>query len=99
MSKDTARLESTPQPLGPNDLWHTPGQKLPNYIEQIAHALMRNGMGESQAIATAINAVKRWADGGSAWGNHDTSTTPEVRAASQRALSEWEKLKRTHESS
>ncbi len=99
-SPKTPSLEATPNPLGPNGLWNTPDkhspvkQKLPNYIENIAHALLRDGMDESQAIATAINAVKRWARGdlGEARGH----VHPEVRAAAQRALAEWEKLKESH---
>jgi hypothetical protein len=101
MSAETPSLEATPDYLGPHGLWHTPSkkvpakQKLPNYIEHIAHALMRDqGMGESQAIATAINAVKRWAKGDLHWGHG--KVTPEVIAASRRALAEWEKLKETH---
>jgi hypothetical protein len=100
VSAETPRLEATPDTLGPHGLWHTPSkkvpakQKLPNYIEHIAHALIRNGMGESQAIATAINAVKRWARGDLDWGKG--KVTPEVAAASRRALEEWEKLKATH---
>ena len=95
MSAETPRLESTPDPLGPEGLWHTPSkkipekQKLPNYIEHIAHALQRTGMSESVAIATAINAVKRWAKG-------KGKVHPEVIAASQHALAEWERLKATH---
>lgn len=94
-SKDTPRLASTPNPLGPNGLWNTPDkhspakQKLPNYIENIAHALMRDGMDESRAIATAISAVKRWASGGG-------HVRPEVREAAQSAVSEWERLKESH---
>jgi hypothetical protein len=96
-SAETPSLEATPDILGPHGLWRTPSkkvpakQKLPNYIEHIAHALIRNGMGESQAIATAINSVKRWAQG-------KGKITPEVQAASGRALAEWEKLKESHES-
>jgi hypothetical protein len=52
------------------------------------------GMDESQAIATAINAVKRWAKGKLGWGKR--KVTPEVQAAAKRALKEWEKLKATH---
>lgn len=52
------------------------------------------GMEESQAIATAINAVKRWAKGNLHWGHG--KVTPEVVAASRRALAEWEDLKATH---
>ena len=95
-SAQTPALEATPDPLGPNGLWNTPDkhvpakQKLPNYVEHIADALMRDqGMDESRAIATAINAVRRWAAG-------HGDVTPEVRAASQRAVAEWEHLKETH---
>lgn len=45
-------------------------------------------MSESQAIATAINALRRWAKGGK-------HVTPEVQAASRNALAQWEKLKAT----
>lgn len=94
-SARTPDLESTPDPLGPGGLWHTPGKKvpekqhLPYYIEHIADALHHGGMEMSQAIATAINAVKRWAKG-------KGDVRPEVQAASQRALKEWEKLKESH---
>jgi len=100
MSAETPSLEATPDILGPHGLWHTPSkkvpvkQKLPNYIEHIAHALIRSGMGEQQAIATAINAVKRWAKGDLHWGHGKVH--PEVIAASRRALDEWAKLKESH---
>jgi hypothetical protein len=99
-SAETPRVSTEHHPLGTEGLWHTPDrhtgrQQLPAYIQNIAHALMRDhGMGESQAIATAINAVKRWAKGDLHWGRGHV--TPEVRAASQRALAEWEKLKESH---
>lgn len=95
MSAETPSLVVTPAPLGSQGLWHTPGkhspvkQKLPNYIEHIAQALMRDGMSESIAIATAINAVKRWAKG-------KGKVHPEVISASQSALAEWERLKESH---
>jgi len=94
-SEQTSSLAATPAPLGSQGLWHTPDkhvpakQKLPSYIEHIAQALMRGGTGESQAIAIAINAVKRWAKG-------KGKVHPGVIAASQAALAEWEKLKESH---
>jgi len=94
-SAKTPELEATPDPLGTESLWRTPDrhtdqrQKLPNYIEHIADALRRGGMDESQAIATAINSVKRWANGSG-------HVRPEVRAAARRAVAEWERLKETH---
>jgi hypothetical protein len=100
-SARTPMLESTPRILGPHGLWHTPSkkvpvkQKLPDYIEQVAGALIdQQGMDEQQAIATAVNAIKRWAKGKLGWGRH--KITPEVIAASQRALAEWNELKRSH---
>ena len=95
-SAQTPALESTPDPLGPGGLWDTPSKKVPDrqhlpfYVQHIADALMRDqGMDESQAIATAINAVRRWAEG-------DGNVHPEVRQAAQRAVAEWEHLKETH---
>jgi 8-oxo-dGTP pyrophosphatase MutT (NUDIX family) len=100
-SARTPVLEATPRELGPGGLWHTPDrhtggkQKLPDYIEQVAGALMdQQGMGESEAIATAINAIKRWAAGDLHWGNG--KVTPEVIEASKRALAEWNELKESH---
>lgn len=95
MSKETPRLSSTHNPLGQEGLWHTPDKKVPSkqqlpaYIQNIAHALLRGGMSESAAIATAINATKRWASG-------KGNVHPEVIAASQRALAEWETLRGSH---
>ena len=100
-SQQTPSLAATPAPLGSQGLWHTPDkhvpakQKLPNYIEHIAQALMKDqGMGESQAIATALNAVKRWAQGN--LGERHGHVHPEVISASRAALAEWEKLKESH---
>ena len=99
-SAETPMLESTPHILGPEGLWHTPDrhvrhkQKLPDYIENIAAALMRAGHDESTSIAMAVNAVKRWSQGRLGWGKH--KITPEVIAASKRALSEWNDLKQSH---
>ena len=88
-------------PLGPDSLWQTPdkhvpaAQRLPAYVENTALALQRDqGMGKSESIATAINAVKEWA-AGRAFGGH-VKVTPEVQQAAQRALQEWEHLKETH---
>jgi hypothetical protein len=101
-SARTPMLESTPRILGPQGLWHTPDrhvhhrQKLPDYIEQVAGALVdQQGMDESQAIATAINAIRRWSKGKLGWGRR-RKVTREVIEASRRALAEWDDLKRSH---
>lgn len=53
------------------------------------------GMDESQAIATAVNAVKRWAQGH--LGEGGGQVHPEVVAASRAALDEWRKLREEHQ--
>ena len=101
-SAETAHLASTHDPLGPGGLWHTPDrhvssmQSLPDYIEGIAHGLMRDqGMSESEAIAMAVAAVKRWAEGRLEWGHG--KVTPEVQRASADAVRQWEALRASHD--
>jgi hypothetical protein len=88
-SAQTAELSTTHRPLGTHGLWGDKDAQLPAYVQNVAHALIRDGMDESQAIATAIASVKRWARGGG-------HVTPEVRAAAAKAVAEWEELKATH---
>lgn len=100
-SARTPVVSTQHSPLGTEGLWHTPdkhtpdSQQLPAYVQNTAKALMRDhGMGESEAIATAINAVKSWA-AGEAFGGH-VEVTPEVQEAAKHALAEWEDLKASH---
>src|SRR5690349_10233370 len=87
LAADSLAKASTPEPVGPKPLWRKPGWHLPYYIEHIANDLReKRGMTESQAIATAINACRRWAAGG---GKVDANT----RAAATKALAEWEAMK------
>ena len=51
-------------------------------------------MGEQEAIATAVNAVREWSEGRAFGGR--VKVTPEVQAAAQRAMQEWQRLKETH---
>lgn len=68
-------------------LWGDPHRQLPAYMQHIANDLMeKRGMGESQAIATAVSDCKKWAAGGG-------DVTPETRAKAQAAVAEWERLK------
>lgn len=100
-SEQTPVVSTQHSPLGTHGLWHTPSKKvpekqqLPAYVQNTAKALMRDhGMGESEAIATAINAVKQWAQGRAFGGK--IKVTDEVRQAAQNAIKEWEDLKATH---
>lgn len=99
-SARTPMLSTTHNPLGPHSLWHTPdrhvghAQSLPDYIENVAHALERDGHSESSAIALAIAAVRAWSQGHAFGGR--VKVTAEVRAAASAALAEWERLKESH---
>lgn len=100
-SELTPELSTTHNPLGTEGLWHTPSKKIPEkqqlpaYIQNIAHALLRAGHDESEAISMAVAAVKRWSQGKGAFG-HKGKVTPVVQAAAAHALAEWEKLKASH---
>ena len=99
-SARTPIVSTQHNPLGHEGLWHTPDrhvatmQQLPAYHQNTARALMRDGMGEQQAIATAVNAVKEWAEGRAFGGK--VKVTPEVQAAARAADAEWEDLKASH---
>jgi len=74
-------------PAGPGLFW-VKGLQLPAYIQNIAHALERNGHAESEAIQLAIGACRRWASGAG-------KVSPEVRSAAAKALAGWEADKAT----
>jgi hypothetical protein len=96
-SAETPELSTHHSPIGHEGVWHSkhPPLQLPAYIQNIRNALMRAGHGESEAHALAVAAVTRWAKGNLKWGPK-RHVTPEVIAASRRALAEWEKLRRDH---
>lgn len=102
-SAETPYVSTHHNPLGYiTGLWWTPSKKvpvkqqLPAYIQNVAHALMRDeGLDRATAIAYAVNAMKRWAAGRLGWGHY--KITPEVQAAAARALAEWEALRATHD--
>ncbi|HEY2192159.1 MAG TPA: hypothetical protein VGH76_07635, partial [Actinomycetospora sp.] len=86
MAVDSMEKASTPSPIGAPGgpgLWRHKGKQLPPYIQHIAKALIRGGMAESHAIASAVNTVKRWAVGGG-------QVHPDTQAAAGKALAEWE---------
>jgi hypothetical protein len=100
-SAQTPVVSTVHHPLGTEGLWHTPSKKvptmqqLPAYHQNTARALMRDeGMGESQAIATAISAIREWKHGRAFGGR--VKVTPEVQAAAARADEEFERLRAAH---
>jgi len=85
---DSLAKASSPKPFSHSKTsnWVAKGGGLPPYIQHIAHALVKRGKSESQAIQMAIGIVKRWARGG---GKVDANT----RAAAAKAVAEWTALK------
>lgn len=93
LAADSMAKASTPEPVGPGELWHKKDKSmhLPFYIQHVANALIKNGHDESQAIQMAVGIIKRWASGSPSGGErHIDSTT---RAAARKALAEWEETK------
>lgn len=85
---DSLVKASTPQPFSTSKTsnWIARLGGLPDYIQHVAHGLVRSGKTESEAIQMAIGIMTRWARGG---GNVDKNT----QAAAAKALSQWEALK------
>lgn len=89
LSAKTAGYSVTPAPTGKPGgpgLWGHKGWHLPPYIQNVTRGIMRSGKSKSQAIEIAIGRIKGWAFGG---GN----VSPEVRVASQKAITEWVALR------
>lgn len=91
LSAQTGELSATPDPFGSPSgpgLWKHKGWKLPNYVEQVAHGILKSGgaASESEAIQKAIGVLKNWASG-------QGKVRPEVRAAAAKAIAEWTALK------
>lgn len=69
----------------PKKNWVEEEGGLPNYICEVARAIMRSGKSRDRAIAAAVNRVKRWAV--------DPKVTPKTRAKAAAAVAQWEKMK------
>ena len=84
-SAKTAGYSVTPSPFSTSKTsnWIARVGGLPAYIQNVAKGIMKTGKTESEAIASAVAVMKRWAAGGG--GVH-----PEVKAAAAKALAEWE---------
>jgi hypothetical protein len=80
--------DKTPEPFSSSKTsnWVAKAGGLPNYVQHVAHALVRKGKPESAAIRMAIGIIKNWAEG-----KGDVSDA--VRVAAGKALAQWEKMK------
>lgn len=77
-------------PIGLKKNWVTSGGGLPLYIRGVAHAFLRKGVPESEAIQRAVGLIQDWARGSDGKGGH---VTPKTVAKAQAALAQWEALK------
>jgi hypothetical protein len=84
-------VKPTVPPGGPG-LFHMKGHHLPPYIEHLyPHLVARYG--KQGAYRVAVGVVKKWKEGVNPGGKHPTKTHPDVRAAAQKNIAEWEKEK------
>lgn len=93
LTPETPVASTVPKPIGRPDgpgLWKHKHWMLPPYIQHVAHALMRHGHGESDAIHMAVGIVKHWAEGHD---GHGHKTHPDVRAAAAANVGKWEELR------
>lgn len=77
-------------PSGPG-LFHVKGLQLPAYIQNFAHAFVRQGLSESEAIERAVGVVEDLAAGRTP--NGKGHVHPDVQAAAAKAVAEWEAAK------
>jgi hypothetical protein len=84
-------VKPTVPPGGPG-LFHIKGRNLPPYMEHLwFHLVARYGKHDAYRVANGI--VHKWAAGINPGGKHPTKTHPDVRAAAQKNIAEWEKDK------
>jgi SPP1 gp7 family putative phage head morphogenesis protein len=81
-----ASLRYDTAPLGTGKNWVTETGGLDPFLRAIAHALIRDGHTESEAIQLAVGVAKRWASGGG-------KVTAKTRAKATRAVARWEAQK------
>src|SRR5262244_2148927 len=85
----TATASTVHKPLGKPGgpgLFHVKGLQLPAYIQNVAHAMKRQGKTTSNAIQMAIGIVRNWAQGHDGHGN---KVSAEVQAAAVKAIAEY----------
>ena len=75
--------DDSPFSSSTTDNWVARAGGLPKYIREVAHALVKHGHSESEAISMAVGSMKRWAAG-------EDGVRPQVQAAAAAALAEWE---------
>jgi hypothetical protein len=100
LTAETPAASTVPHPFGSPTgpgLWHVKGMMLPAYIQNVAHALLRDGAAqdEADAIQKAVGIVQDWAAGRTP--NGKGRVHADVQAAASKAVAEWEaKRARAH---
>lgn len=93
----TAEASTVPEPTVPPGgpgLFHVKGMQLPPYIQHLWHHLVAR-YGKHDAYRVAVGVVKKWAQGVNPGGWETRSgkgkkTHPDVQAAAQRNVAQWE---------
>jgi hypothetical protein len=86
LSKETAKLEVTPAPIGKYGLWHVKGMQFPPYFQQVRNALIRNGHSVADASKITWGAIRHWARKQKTSGEYGKGVHPEVVVAARAAL-------------
>lgn len=85
-----ARYDTSP--LGTGDNWVTKAGGLPAFVRAVAHALVRAGRDETDAIKLAIGVMYDWA-AGRGNGFMKGKVTPKTQAKAAAAVAQWEAMK------
>jgi hypothetical protein len=86
LSKETAKLEVTPAPIGKYGLWKVKGMQFPPYFQNVRNALIRNGHSVADASKITWGAIRHWARAKKTSGEYGKGVHPEVVAAARAAL-------------
>lgn len=80
--------DNPPEPFSTSKTsnWVARAGGLPPYVQHVAHALVKKGTPESEAIQKAVGIVKNWAEG-------KGHVHPAIKAAAAKAIAEWEAKK------
>jgi hypothetical protein len=87
---EASTVDKPTVPPGGPGLFHHKGLHLPPYIQHLWFHLVKE-YGKKKAYGVAVGVVKKWAAGTNPGGRHPTRTHPDVRAAAQKNVAEWEK--------
>lgn len=87
---EASTVDKPTVPPGGPGLFRIKGLHLPPYFQHLWYHLVKE-YGKHKAYGVAIGIVHKWAKGVNPGGKHPTKTHPDVRAAAQKTIEQWEK--------